>query len=192
MQYVIRKAEAKDLDNIIDLATNLVWCSTSPFRNVDPEKVKFYRREDLVAMKQHVTSSLMGIFVAETLEGKFLGHVISMVGNEESSTGEVQGYVFDLSIIEECQGLGIGKKLMETAEEFCRKGGMKYVCLNVTTSNEKAVKFYERIGYSEERKRMIKALPPSARTIADIMKEIDKKPDVQTCIPMTKKDYSQP
>lgn len=187
MQYVIRKADAKDLDNVIDLAVDMARCSTSPFRSVDPDKVNYYRREDLKAMKQHILSPMVGIFVAETLDGKFLGHVISMVGNEESSTGETQGYVFDLSVIKECQGLGIGKKLMETAEDFCKKGGMKYVCLNVTTSNESAVKFYERIGYAEERKRMIKILPPQTRTIGDIIDEVSKKRAVESTSSITKK-----
>ncbi len=159
MEYTIRFATGEDLDKVIQLAVDLVHRSISPYRSADPKSIEKYRREDLEGLKASLDSPNVGVFIAEDPQKKFLGHVIVMTGNQESSTGESQGYVFDLSVIPSMQGRGIGRNLMKIAERFCRVHGMKYVCLNVTSSNETAVNFYQNIGYEEERKRMIKVLP---------------------------------
>ncbi|MFP4496725.1 MAG: GNAT family N-acetyltransferase [Vulcanimicrobiota bacterium] len=158
MKYRIRKAEKKDISNIIDLAVNMMAQSRSPYRQIDEKELHDYRRKDLQILYDTYKNDSVGLFVAESLEGEFLGHVISMANSVESSTGELRGYVFDLSIKPEHQGLGIGKNLMDLVEEYCKARGMKYMCLNVTSSNSKAVGFYERIGYEEERKRMVKVI----------------------------------
>lgn len=158
MQYIIRPAKKEDISNVIDLAVETVDHSTSPFRDVDPQQVKNYRRKDLQSLYYTFESKNILILIAEDLKGNFLGHVITMVNYTESTTGEAQGYIFDLSVVKKYRGLGIGRNLMDNAEEFCQKAGMKYVCLNVTSSNRGAVEFYRNLNYSEERKRMIKVL----------------------------------
>ncbi len=158
MKYVIRRANREDVKNIVDLASRMVKYSKSPYRDISVEKIEEYRRKDLSILEYSLQNPDLGVFVAEDLNGEFLGHVIAMANYIESSTGEPQGYIFDISVKEEYQGLGIGKNLMKTAEEFLQMAGMKYVGLNVTSSNEKAVKFYESLNYKEERKRMVKVL----------------------------------
>jgi ribosomal protein S18 acetylase RimI-like enzyme len=160
MEYKIRKAQLKDVPKIIELATEMVVYSKSDFRDIDIEILKSFRRTDLAGIYQLLNNPDVCLYVAENLEGEFLGHVFVMKNYVSSSTGELQGYVFDLSVCDKYQRLGIGENLMSMAEKFCAEGGMKYVCFNVTTSNEKAVKFYESIGYSEERKWMIKVITP--------------------------------
>jgi len=158
LQYRIRQAKRNDIKNIIRLASEMVEHSISPLREASLEDVKRFRREDLDSLYSSLKNPNIGIFIAETMKGEFIGHVITMAGFVESSTGEVQGYIFDLSVEKKFQRLGIGAKLMEIAEEFCLEAGMKYMALNVTASNEPAVKFYEHIGYSVERKRMLKVI----------------------------------
>jgi ribosomal protein S18 acetylase RimI-like enzyme len=160
MEYRIRKAQLKDITKIIDLATEMVVYSKSEFRDINIEILKSFRRTDLAGIYQILNNPDICLYIAESLDGEFLGHVFAMKNYVSSSTGELQGHIFDLSVHEEYQRLGIGEKLMSMAEQFCAEGGMKYVCFNVTTSNVKAVKFYEKIGYAEERKWMIKIIEP--------------------------------
>jgi GNAT superfamily N-acetyltransferase len=160
MKYKIKQASLRDIGKVIDLATEMVIHSKSPFRDVDDSILKTVRRNDLNGLYQLLNNPDIRIYVAESLEGKFLGHVFVMKNYIASTTGENQGHIFDLSVLDEYQKMGIGENLMKVAEDFCAKSGMKYVCFNVTTSNEKAVRFYERIGYSEERKWMIKIIKP--------------------------------
>lgn len=158
MSYGIRRAGAEDLDMVIDLATEMVVHSVSPFRDIPEDEVREFRRKDLAALAEAIVQPHVGVFVAEDPAGRFLGHVVVVCGYMESSTGEQQGWVFDLSVVPDQWSQGIGQDLMAEAERFCAGLGFKYIGLGVTSANERAVRFYERQGYAEERKRMIKRL----------------------------------
>ncbi len=169
MKYRIRKAKRSDFKKISALAVEVVESSISKLRDVPVEQVRKFRKKDLDNLHQTLNNPAIGIFIAENIENdEFLGHVIAMSGYLESSTGEEQGYIFDLSIKPQYQRLGIGRHLMKTAEEFCKQGGMKYMALNVTASNNKAVDFYENLGYETERKRMMKRIDEPGGNDADI------------------------
>lgn len=158
MNYTIRKATDEDVDKVIDLAVEMVLHSISPFRDVTGEKVQEFRREDLIVLRDISTYNNIAIFLAEDENKSFIGHVIVVGGDVESSTGEKQGWIFDLSVKKEYWNKGIGQELMKYAEEFIKNLGLKYIGLGVTSSNSRAVRFYENLGYEEERKRMIKKI----------------------------------
>ncbi len=161
LSYEVRRATADDLPDVVELASAMVVHSVSPFRAINPEEVKEFRRRDLQALEDAVTQPNVAVFVAvERESGRFLGHVVVVSGHTESSTGESQSWIFDISVIHECWSAGVGKALVERAEDFSRARGMRYIGLGVTSANERAVRFYERLGYAEERKRMIKVLDP--------------------------------
>lgn len=156
--YTVRRAAPEDLPGIVALAVDMVVHSVSPFREISEAQVKEFRRRDLAALNDAVTQPHVGVFIAEDAQKRLLGHVIIVCGYTESSTGESQGWIFDLAVIEEMWSAGIGQALMRRAEEFSRERGFKYIGLGVTTANERAVSFYQKLGYAEERKRMIKIL----------------------------------
>ncbi len=158
MTITIRKAHEEDIAQVVDLAVEMVVHSLSPFRGTPPEEIREFRKKDLTVLRDAFRFDHVGIFVAEDREKKFLGHVIVVSGDIESSTGERQGWVFDLSVKKEYWRSGVGKKLMARAEAFVKENGLSYLGMGVTSSNEQAVRFYEGLGYREERKRMIKKL----------------------------------
>jgi ribosomal protein S18 acetylase RimI-like enzyme len=158
LEYTIRRATPKDLDAIVNLAVDMVVHSISPQRSISPDTVREFRRKDLVALNDAVHQPHVGLFIAEDKDGNLLGHVVVVCGYTESSTGEAQGWIFDLSVLPDLWGHGIGQALMQRAEAFTRERGFKYLGLGVTTANSRAVQFYERLGFLEERKRMLKCL----------------------------------
>lgn len=158
MDIRIRKAEEKDLDKVVDLAVEMVSRSVSPMRDHPLESIRRFRREDLESLKHSFPNDSTVIFIAEDEAGEFLGHLLVMAGYVESSTGELQAWIFDLSVKEGASRRGVGHALVQKAEEFAVEKGMKYIGLGVTTSNERAIHFYEKLGYQEERKRMLKIL----------------------------------
>ncbi|MDQ7822018.1 MAG: GNAT family N-acetyltransferase [Candidatus Eremiobacteraeota bacterium] len=158
MDYTVRKAKEEDIDAVIDLAAEMVVRSLSPFRDIPAEQVKQFRKNDLAVLKNSAGYSNVGIFIAEDEKGQLMGHVIVVSGDIETSTGERQGWVFDLSVKDQFQKKGVGTRLMDEAERFVRAQGLRYLGMGVTTSNKNAVLFYEHLGYAEERKRMIKKL----------------------------------
>ncbi|MCE1245912.1 MAG: GNAT family N-acetyltransferase [Firmicutes bacterium] len=169
MKYRIRRAKRQDVKKVAALAVEAVEASISKMRDVPLEEVRRFRKKDLDSLHETLNNNAIGIFIAENIEdNEFLGHVIVMSGYLESSTGEEQGYIFDLSIKPQYRRLGIGKHLMKTAEDFCKAGGMKYMALNVTASNDSAVDFYENLGYETERRRMMKRLDKTGGNDADI------------------------
>lgn len=62
-------------------------------------------------------------------------------------------FITDLGVDRRCTGMGIGKKLMETAHEMA--GGEKDIIL-YTCANENAVGFYEKIGMKAAGDVMVK------------------------------------
>ena len=59
-------------------------------------------------------------------------------------------YCYEIHLTEAWQGKGIGRNLMELVEGVGRKVGVEKSMLTVFKANERAVKMYERIGYSED------------------------------------------
>jgi ribosomal protein S18 acetylase RimI-like enzyme len=161
MSIRIRRAIPGDIENIISLAVEMVIYSLSPMRSISHDDVRAFRLRDIQTVREALTLPTVGIFVAEEDNGAFVGHVIVVVGNQESSTGESQGWIFDLSIKDDYWNRGIGTLLMDEAEKFVIQMGYRYLGLGVTTSNARALRFYEGLGYREERKRMLKVLTPS-------------------------------
>lgn len=158
MEIKIRQAGPADVGKIIDLASELAVASVHPMRDVSEDFVRQFRRNDLRILHNLILLDKIGIFIAEDEKGGFMGHIISATDDLESSTGEPQGWLYDLAVKEEFQKLGIGRMLMERAVEFLRGKGMRYVGLLVTSTNAHAIRLYERLGFREERKRMIKKL----------------------------------
>lgn len=154
--FTVREAKRSDLEKIINLAVESMIYSQSPHRQSSLEEVKQYRKKDLSRLYSLFGQPQLGLYVAQG--EKIIGHVIVLTGTTESVSGEEQGWVIDLSVQPEYWGKGVAKKLALKAENFVKQKGLKYIGLGVTTVNERAVRFYERLGYLEERKRMIKTL----------------------------------
>jgi ribosomal protein S18 acetylase RimI-like enzyme len=158
MEYIIRKAEEKDIPAIIELAVEMIEHSQSDLRKVPLNIIKGLRHKDLQGLYNLIQLPHTGIFVAEDGEQKIIGHVITLGNQVEPSTGELQGWIFDISVKSEYWKTGLAQKLMEAAENFIKTLGLNLIGLSVTTANKRAVKFYEKLGYQEERKRMLKVL----------------------------------
>lgn len=158
MEIAIREATREDLSSIIDLACQSVEYSISPLRNVSLEEAKSFRKKDLGQLRDVFGMDNLGVFIAENEDKLLLGHIIIMADVVEATTGEKQGWILDLSVRKGYWNQGIGSLLNKKAEEFIRSKGLKYIGLGVTTCNERAVNFYHKLGYIEERKRMIKRL----------------------------------
>ena len=61
-------------------------------------------------------------------------------------------YIEHLAVLPELRGQGIGKQLMEFAENQARASGLKRVVLDVEIENEGARQFYQRLGFQEAKK----------------------------------------
>jgi ribosomal protein S18 acetylase RimI-like enzyme len=55
--------------------------------------------------------------------------------------------VLDLAVDPACQGIGIGKILMDEAERIARAMGLTHISCSARLNNSQAIKFYEKQGY---------------------------------------------
>lgn len=67
-------------------------------------------------------------------------------------------YLDDLCVSPEFRGCGAGKALMNAAEAYARENGFYNITLNVWEFNGSAKGFYDRLGYTTQRREMEKVL----------------------------------
>lgn len=102
------------------------------------------------------------VFVAEG-SGVIVGYVMGYIQplSELDKKGFVPtkpGVVSELYVEENYNKMGIGKKLMETIENYLKKSGCDVIELGVLAPNKNARKFYEKLGYREREIFVIKKL----------------------------------
>ncbi len=102
-----------------------------------------------------------GFFVAE-IDGKIAGFVAADSTWYSFFDAEV-GEIHEIVVLKEYKGKGIGKKLMEAAENYLKSKGYSIIELWVGEKNHVAKKFYEKLGYVAEEQygiwiRMVKKL----------------------------------
>jgi GNAT superfamily N-acetyltransferase len=80
------------------------------------------------------------------------------VAHHENFTGERQAYLGELAVIEEAEGHGIGRALVDAAEQWARERGHTLLVLDTGAANTRARHFYANLGYQEESVRLVKPL----------------------------------
>ncbi len=65
----------------------------------------------------------------------------------ELADGHLRAYIYCVRVRTPYRNLGIGKQIMETAEDDLIQRGFSYATLNVGKDNPNARRFYERLGY---------------------------------------------
>lgn len=86
-----------------------------------------------------------GVFVAESADGKIAGWVATFVYRsvEAEARVEVSGLVVDQLV----RSRGVGRRLLERAEEWAREKGYRTIGLRTNVVRGRAHAFYERQGY---------------------------------------------
>ena len=82
-------------------------------------------------------------FILAEEDGEIAG-LAAIYANDEKTRG---AYITLFGVREAWQRRSVGKKLLEACETLCRERGMERIRLEVTDSNEKAVRFYRRSGF---------------------------------------------
>ena len=74
--------------------------------------------------------------------------------------GEKQGYISDLAVDSAFEGRGIGRMLLETAENWSREQGYALLTLFVFAGNTHAQQVYEKSGFAQDIIRYAKVIDP--------------------------------
>ena len=76
----------------------------------------------------------------------------------DQCTGERYSHIFLLYVSREHRRLGIGKSLVNHAENWAKKRGDRQIGLQVFISNQPALNLYQKLGYKSHSLSMIKSL----------------------------------
>jgi ribosomal protein S18 acetylase RimI-like enzyme len=72
--------------------------------------------------------------------------------------GERDAYVGELIVDGAFEGRGVGRRLIETAEQWARDAGFRCITLHTGAANTRARRFYARLGYADEDVKLTKVL----------------------------------
>jgi len=103
-------------------------------------------RFDRKAMQEFAEARNAICLIAERSGGAIAGFVIVHLDLE--TTG-LQGYVVTLDVAETYRREGVASRLMLEVESRAGAMGVQQMALHVFTGNEGAIRFYERLGYSQ-------------------------------------------
>jgi ribosomal protein S18 acetylase RimI-like enzyme len=152
----IRKANPNDASFIAQHAYRLLEFGPPAWRKPDWELMT-------KADAKHITNALMSdgsdkeVLMAEDESGKACGF-LHMTLQTDYYTEEKQAHITDIVVIKEAEGKGVGRFLMEKADEWAREKKAKWITLNAFEGNEHARKVYEKSGYQVEWIRYLKLL----------------------------------
>ncbi|KAK6512406.1 hypothetical protein TWF481_001292 [Arthrobotrys musiformis] len=130
-------------DNCFDLLeANMSAAYKATSRGWNPRKKKEEMKHP--AMRYLVLTTIPGGNDKTVGGAGFVGFLEFMITEEEGSDVI---YTYELDILPAYQKLGLGKRLLDVAEEFGRRVGVEKAMLTVFDSNKGARRFYEREGY---------------------------------------------
>jgi ribosomal protein S18 acetylase RimI-like enzyme len=97
------------------------------------------------------------IYIAEDETGKQAGF-LHLQTQTDYFNGEKIAYISDLAVDSAFEGQGIGRILLNKAEEWARVQGCSLLTLYVFSNNLRARKVYEKLGFHEEVTKYVKLL----------------------------------
>ena len=130
-QVQIRKASRKDLPA-------LEWGGEfAHFRHIFAEAYRIMENGDAV------------MWIADLMDEGLIGQLFVQMYNQKhkENSRSSYAYIYGFRVRPEFRGLGIGSRLLQTAEKDLLYRGFLRIALNVARDNEGARRLYERFGY---------------------------------------------
>lgn len=150
----IRPATIEDEDFILSLIPRLTSFGPPAWRNV--EEMTAYDSHVIMQSLQDQTADT-AIYIAEDEMKTPLGFIHLFAGSDYYYK-EKHGHISDLIVADGVEGKGVGKKLLETGEEWARAKGFRWLTLSVFAQNHRARDLYQRAGYGEDIVKYVKEL----------------------------------
>jgi len=156
----IRPARADDLATVLSLAGRLAEFSIPPWRT-GAQVIETERRVLTRALATATPNA--PVFVAEDSTAVALGFMY-LETVVDYFTGRSHAHVAILAVAASAEGRGVGRALLDAADQWARERGDPFITLNVFAQNTRARAVYERLGYGPETIRYVKPLDPASET----------------------------
>jgi GNAT superfamily N-acetyltransferase len=154
MTIQIRPYKPSDRDFILSLVT----------RFSDFELPQWRQRNEIDQTNRHSLEKALNqpepnsaIFIAED-EGRALAGFIHLQTQADYFNGEKQGYISDLAVDQAFEGRGVGRLLLEAAEDWAHQNGYQRLALYVFAGNTRARQIYEKAGFQQDVLKYVKVI----------------------------------
>lgn len=145
MKVKIREARKKDLDELTNLWYELARMHETIMMGYDLSKDP--KKEWLAMMEENIKQDSFITFVAE-VGNEILGFASATLRRRASFfTVRHMGVIMDIYIKDNRRGEGIGSLLVEVAEDWIRKKGVRLAVVTVAPENDIANEFWRECGY---------------------------------------------
>ena len=142
----IRRAEEKDLDQVLALLSDLLELHAKLRPDIFIPGTTKYTREELLDI---FANDETPVFLAVDENDEMMGYVFCIIQDPPFSTNMVQFktlFIDDFGVVEKHRGRHIATKMFEFIKEEAKRRGCYDVTLNVWEGNNSARKFYENMG----------------------------------------------
>jgi len=168
---IIRKANIKDAEKLAELYVEFYsahkkmskfwlpnWSKDSSKRWEDVLKNKEAKKYLLKESIESIKDPANLLFIAEE-NGEILGHVaFSILKNISWFKVKKYGFIDEVCVFTKHRGKGVSKELMNFAENYLKKKGIKYIMLKTSVENKNSQEAWEHLGYKKELFVQIKEL----------------------------------
>ena len=145
MTIRIRPYEPGDRDFILSLVGRFSGFELPAWRRA--EDVDRTNRTSLAeALEEPDPGSAFLLAEEENIPAGF----IHLQAQSDYFSGEAHGYISDVAVAPDFEGRGVGRLLLDTAEDWARSKGYSLLTLYVFAGNTHARRVYERFGFQEE------------------------------------------
>jgi len=139
----IRRADARDVAHVRELRLRALETDPGSFGETLAEALA--RSEADYA--DWIGAPERGMFVAADADGSLVGMAVGAPAPVEGQPGSAA--LFAMWVAPKVRGRGVGGALIEAVEGWARAEGYVQIGLGVTTTNEPAIRLYERKGYRD-------------------------------------------
>ena len=153
---MIRKADEKDIDKILDLLSQVLEVHAIIRPDLFVSGTRKYNEKDL---REILGNELRPIFVAE-IDGEVVGDVFCVIEETTHSNNYRDTrtlYIDDICVDEKFRRKHVGRELMDFVMKWARDMGCYTVTLNVWEGNDRAMAFYRSLGF-EPRKTIMEKI----------------------------------
>lgn len=154
MSILIRAYQPSDREFILSLVSRFSEFALPEWRS--KEEIEHASRISLQqALQQLVPDS--AIFVAQDEDGTLAGFIHLEIQTDYFNNSK-SGYISDLAVDKSFEGQGVGRVLLEAAEEWTRTQGCQLLTLYVFAGNLHPRQAYERYGFKQEVIKYVKPI----------------------------------
>ena len=133
----IRKPNELELKRVLSLSPQAVFDGT--LGEVRPTNQKIEQLIEPLLEK--------GNYYLIAIENDKLMGWILIGRSKDHFTDKINGFIYELFVLEEFRGKGISKMLMRTGIDYLKQDGFSEVRLSVFSGNQ-AIKLYEKLGFN--------------------------------------------